>query len=96
MARNTRRAGKGIFGRVYSPLYHLLEASRNVGKSAFKRSGKIVDSGLGFVQNTGKSVAKHANMAVRNVTSRRNRTERRDRRNRKERSRRNRSERNRR
>ena len=71
--RSTRKSGKGIFGRVYAPLYHLLEATRNVGKSAFKRSGAVVDSGLGLVQNTGSSLAKHANAAVRNVTSRRRR-----------------------
>jgi hypothetical protein len=82
--RNTRRAskrsGKGIFGRVYAPLHHLLETGRNVGKSAFKRSGAIVDNGLGFVQNTGSAVAKHANMTVRNVTSRRRSNSRRNRR----------------
>lgn len=69
--RASKRSGKGIFGRVYAPLHHLLETGRNVGKSAFKRSGAIVDNGLGFVQNTGSAVAKHANMTVRNVTSRR-------------------------
>ena len=82
--RNTRRAskrsGKGIFGRVYAPLHHLLETGRNVGKSAFKRSGAIVDNGLGFVQNTGSAVAKHANMTVRTVTSRRRSNSRRNRR----------------
>lgn len=86
MARSTRRAtkrsGKGIFGRVYAPLYHLLEASRNVGKSAFKRSGAVVDNGLGFAQNATGAVAKHANMAVRNVTSRRRRNSRQSRRSR--------------
>jgi hypothetical protein len=96
MARNSTRrvskhTGKGIFGRVYAPLYHLLEAGRNVGKSAMKRTGSIVDNGLGFAQNTGVAVTKHANMAVRNITSRRNRknksNSRRNRRNRKTNSR---------
>jgi|UniRef100_A0A6C0DPH4 hypothetical protein len=71
--RKTRRASKGLFGRVYSPLFHLVEASRNVGKSAFKRSGGVVNSGLGFLQNTGSSVAKHGDQMVSNILSRKNR-----------------------
>ena len=85
--RGTRRAGskskrskgskgsksKGIFTRVYSPLYHLLEATRNVGKSVFKRSGHVVDETLGLGQDVGKAITKHANMTVRDVISRKNR-----------------------
>ena len=76
--RGTRRAGskssksKGIFTRVYSPLYHLLEATRNVGKSVFKRSGHVVDETLGLGQDVGKAITKHANMTVRDVISRKN------------------------
>ena len=67
----TRKSGRGIFRRVYSPIYHLIEASRNVGKSIFKRSGRVVNESLGLVQNVGKSVASHANMTVKNITRRR-------------------------
>ena len=71
MARRGSR--KGIFSRVYSPLNHLLRATRNVSKSVFRRSGRIVDQGLGIVSDTGAAVAKHANMTVRNITRRKNR-----------------------
>jgi hypothetical protein len=44
-----------------------------VGRSVFKRGGRIVDSTLGLGQNVGTAVAKHANATVKNVLSRRNR-----------------------
>jgi len=69
--RGTRRASKkGLFTRVYSPLYHLLEATRNVGKSVFKRTGHVVDEALGLGQDVGTAVTRHANMTVRDVMSR--------------------------
>jgi hypothetical protein len=69
MARH--RSSKKLFSRVYSPVHHLLSATRNVGRSLFTRSGRVVDQGLAAVNNVGSSMAKHANMAVRNVTRRR-------------------------
>lgn len=60
-----------LFRRVYSPFSHLVSATRNIGKSLFSRSSKILDNGLGAVDNVGHAVAKHANAAVRNVTRRR-------------------------
>lgn len=74
MAKAGSRKSKGLFRRVYSPIDHLIKATRNIGRSAFKRTGRIVDNGLGFVDNTGSSLAKHANGAVRNVLSRKNRS----------------------
>ena len=68
--RSTRRAG-GLVRRVYSPLNHVVSAARNVGKSAFSRSGRIVNTGLGFVQNTGRSLATHANGAIHNLLAKR-------------------------
>lgn len=79
--RGTRKLG--LFRKVYSPLNHLLMATRNVGKSVFRRSGRVVDEGLGLIQNTGSSVAKHANMTVRNITRRKSRSRKASRRNRK-------------
>lgn len=70
MARKGSRK-VGIFRRVYSPLNHLLSATRNVGKSVFRRTGRVVDEGLGVIQNTGVAITKHANMAVKNMTRRR-------------------------
>jgi hypothetical protein len=69
--RSTRKGGKvgkkGIFSRVYSPIEHLIEAGRNIGRATFKRTGRIVDNGLGLVGNVGKSVTRHANKTVRNI-----------------------------
>lgn len=70
MARKGSRK-VGIFRRVYSPLNHLLSATRNVGKSVFRRTGRVVDEGLGVIQNTGVAITKHANMAVKNMARRR-------------------------
>jgi hypothetical protein len=79
MAKSRSRKSKGLFRRVYSPIDHLIKATRNIGRSAFKRTGRIVDNGLGFVNNTGSTLAKHGNAAVRNVVSRKNRSSRKNR-----------------
>ena len=73
VARTTRKASrksKGLFRRVYSPIHHLIEATRNVGRATVRRSGRVLDNVLGLAGNVGSSVAKHANMTVRNVVSR--------------------------
>ena len=64
MAKNSTRRGRRLFQRAYSPVYHLLEATRNVGKSAFSRSGKIVDTVLGFGQDTGVAVTRGLNRSI--------------------------------
>jgi hypothetical protein len=73
--RNTRTKrnikSKRFFSRLYSPVHHLLSATRNISSNILRRSGKIVDTGIGAVNSAGTSVTKHANMAVRNLTSRR-------------------------
>lgn len=74
--RNTRKSGKsgrGIFRRVYSPIEHIIEAGRNISRAAFKRTGRIVNNGLGLVGNVGKAVTGHANKTVRNIVSRKSR-----------------------
>jgi len=65
--RSTRKSGKGLFRRVYSPIEHLIEAGRNISRAAFKRTGRIVNNGIGLVGNVGKTVTTHANKTVRNV-----------------------------
>jgi hypothetical protein len=69
--RSTRKLG--LFRRIYSPLNHLVSATRNVGKTVFTRSGRIVDQGLGGVQNIGRSVVGHADFAVSNLINRKSR-----------------------
>ena len=68
----------GLFRRVYSPLNHIVSAARNVSRSAFKQSGKVVNSVGEFAQNSGRSVMSHANGTVRNLIRRRNRKSRRN------------------
>lgn len=70
MARKgTRKAG--LFTKIYSPLKHLIMASRDVGRSLFTRSSRIVDQGLGAADDVGSTVVRHANMTVQNITRRR-------------------------
>ena len=70
MARRSRSRRSGLFSKVYSPLHHLLSATRNVSRAVFKRTGKVVEQGVGLVDNTGSAIARHADMTVRNVTGR--------------------------
>ena len=67
--RSTRRSKNSLrlFQRAYSPVYHLLEATRNVGKSAVSRSGKILNNVLGFAQNTGVATTRGLNRSINGV-----------------------------
>lgn len=69
MAKRGSRSKKNfsLFRRVYSPLNHLVGLTRNVSRNAFRKVGKGVNLGLGFVQNTGRGVARGANGAVTSV-----------------------------
>jgi hypothetical protein len=69
MAKRGSRSKKNfsLFRRVYSPLNHLVGLSRNVSRNAFRKVGKGVNLGLGFVQNTGRGVARGADGAVTSV-----------------------------
>ena len=71
--RSTRKSGRGLFRRVYSPIEHLIEAGRNISRAAFKRTGRIVNNGMGLVGNVGKAVTSHTNKTVRNVVRRKSR-----------------------
>ena len=62
-----------IFTRIYSPLHHALMATRNVSRTLFSASGAVVNKGLEVVDKTGTAIARHANMAVKNVTARKSR-----------------------
>lgn len=77
MARKTmRNRGKKsmkIFRRVYSPVYHTVEAARGASKSIFRGSEKILNAGLGAIQGVGSGIAKHADEMIRNTFTRRRR-----------------------
>jgi hypothetical protein len=91
MARHTKsRSNSKLFRKIYSPLHHALMATRNVSRGLFRASGVIVNKGLQVVDNTGSSIARHANMAVRNVTSRKSKGRKDSRKNRKNSTRKNR------
>ncbi len=85
--RSTRRmkkvSGKRFFTKVYAPLHHILQATRNVSRGLFSASSSVVDKGLQVVDNTGSAIARHANMAVKNVTSRKSKSRKNSRKNRK-------------
>jgi hypothetical protein len=73
-----KRSGKTrksmrFFGRLYSPIDHLLQATGEIGRSVGKRSSNVLRSATGLVNNVGRSVTKHANCAVKNVMRRKNR-----------------------
>ncbi len=70
MAKRGTRS-KRFFSRLYSPVHHLLSATRNISSNLVRRSGRIVNTGLGAVDSAGTAVVKHANMAVNNITGRR-------------------------
>lgn len=81
--RVTKAKGKNsrLFTRIYSPLHHALMATRNVSRTLFSASGAVVNKGLEVVDKTGTAIARHANMAVKNVTSRKSRKSRKNRKN---------------
>jgi hypothetical protein len=74
MARSsTRRGGKGLFTRLYSPIGHLFLAGKESVGAVTNTAKGVVGEGIGGLDKIGRSVTGHANMAVRNVFSRKNR-----------------------
>jgi len=72
MARSSR-SSRGLFTRLYSPIGHLLMAG-NESVGAVANTGKgVVGQGFRGLNKIGRSVTGHANQAVRNVFSRKNR-----------------------
>ncbi len=67
--RRTRRGG-GLFGKIYSPVSHLLMATENAVGTVTGTVNTVAKSGLRGVNRIGKSVTGHANAAVRNLVSR--------------------------
>lgn len=74
--RGTRKSGLGLFGRIYSPVNHLFQAAENSVNAVARGTSGIVRTGLGTVNKVGKSVTSHADMAVRNIVSRKKRKDR--------------------
>jgi hypothetical protein len=68
--RSTRRTGGGLFGKIYSPVSHLLMATENAVGTVTGTVNTVAKSGLRGVDRIGHSVTGHANAAVRNLVSR--------------------------
>ena len=71
----------GLFGTLYSPVSHLLQATGNSVGAVTNTTRNVSRRALGGVDKIGRSVTGHANLAVRNLVSRRRRGSRRNRRN---------------
>lgn len=68
--RGTRRSGRGIFSRLYSPISHLLSAGKESVGAVTNTAKGVVGEGIHGLDKIGRSVTKHANMAVKDVFSR--------------------------
>jgi hypothetical protein len=71
----------GLFGTLYSPVSHILQATGEGVGAVTNTTRNITKRGLGGVDKIGRSVTGHANAAVRNLVSRKRRGSRKNRRN---------------
>ena len=81
-SRKAQRGGQGIFSTVYSPVGHVLTATGEAVGTVTNTTRNILKSSLGGLNKIGRSVTGHADMAVRNVVSRKRRSSRKSRANR--------------
>lgn len=71
--RGTRRSSRGIFSRLYSPIGHLLAAGKESVGAVTNTAKGVVGEGVHGLDKIGRSVTKHANMAVKDVFTRKRR-----------------------
>lgn len=71
--RNNMMGGRGLFGTLYSPIGHLLQATGNTVGAVANTTRNVAKRGLSGLNRVGRSVTGHANAAVRNVVSRKRR-----------------------
>lgn len=71
--RNYMMGGRGLFSTLYSPVGHLLQATSNTVSAVANTTRNVAKRGLSGLNRVGRSVTGHANMAVRNVVSRKRR-----------------------
>ncbi len=72
--RGTRKAGRGVFKlfeKIWSPSGHLFAASGESAQKLGTTAGKVVKESIGAVEGVGRSFARHSNMAVKGLVSRR-------------------------
>ncbi len=71
MAKTRRSSkGRGVISRVYSPLHHLFRATGETVGVVTNTARNIVKRSIKAVNNVGSSFSKHANMTIKNVSSR--------------------------
>ena len=70
MARRGTRRSRGIFSRLYSPISHLLSAGKESVGAVTNTAKGVVGEGVHGLDKIGRSVTKHANMAVKDVFTR--------------------------
>ena len=68
--RGTRRSSRGIFSRLYSPIGHLFAAGKESVGAVTNTAKGVVGEGIHGLDKIGRSVSKHANMAVKDVLTR--------------------------
>jgi len=68
--RGTRRSSRGIFSRLYAPIGHLLSAGKESVGAVTNTAKGVVGEGIHGLDKIGRSVTKHANMAVKDVFTR--------------------------
>jgi hypothetical protein len=68
-SRRSRRGG-GLASKLYSPISHLLQATGEAVGTVTNTVKSVAKTGIKGVNNIGNSVTKHADAAVRNVSSR--------------------------
>ena len=70
MARRGTRRSRGIFSRLYSPIGHLLSAGKESVGAVTNTAKGVVGEGIHGLDKIGRSVSRHANMAVKDVFTR--------------------------
>ena len=70
MARRGTRKSRGIFSRLYSPIGHLLSAGKESVGAVTNTAKGVVGEGIHGLDKIGRSVTHHANMAVKDVFTR--------------------------
>ena len=73
MARRGTRRSRGIFSRLYAPIGHLLSAGKESVGAVTNTAKGVVGEGIHGLDKIGRSVTKHANMAVKDVFTRKRR-----------------------
>jgi hypothetical protein len=65
--RNRSRRGGGLFGTLWSPFGHAIQATGNAVGTVTNTSRNIVRKGLGGVNRLGRNVTGHADKAIGNL-----------------------------